>query len=169
MQSWQKYYFKHLHSGIRIKKIAAYIATALFNEGYDRNNYNISRSAIRQGHNYICTVKNRRSNSKKHPGSSSLVHWNGKLGLELEWSWYSTIDKRPKNWITIQKRIKIRFFDNAVPIESKRKMEVTLKNRERALEPSKRFLAHYAIPQEMTTRSLDEFVTCFMLGTAWRV
>ena len=34
MQSRQKYYFKHLHSGTRTVKIAAYIANALFNEGY---------------------------------------------------------------------------------------------------------------------------------------
>ena len=34
MQSREKDYFKHLHSGIRIMKIAAYIATGLFNEGY---------------------------------------------------------------------------------------------------------------------------------------
>ena len=37
-------------------------------------------------------------------------------------------------------------------------MVVALRNRDGRLEPSKRFLAHSAIPQEMTTRSLDEFV-----------
>ena len=34
MQSRKKDYFKHLHSVIIIVKIAAYIATVLFNEGY---------------------------------------------------------------------------------------------------------------------------------------
>ena len=34
MQSRQKHYCKYLHFGIRTVKIAAYIAIALFNEGY---------------------------------------------------------------------------------------------------------------------------------------
>ena len=34
MQSWQKDYFKHLHSGIKTVKNVGSIPTALFNEGY---------------------------------------------------------------------------------------------------------------------------------------
>ena len=34
MQGEQKYYFKHFHSGIRTVKVAACIATTIFNEGH---------------------------------------------------------------------------------------------------------------------------------------
>ena len=39
------------------------------------------------------------------------------------------------------------------------KMVVVSKNRDGVLEPSKRFPAHIANPQKITTRSLDEFIT----------
>ena len=50
------------------------------------------------------------------------------------------------------------FFDDEVPIETRRTMVVALKNRDRALGSSKRF-SDSANPQEMSTRGPDEFVT----------
>ena len=38
-------------------------------------------------------------------------------------------------------------------------MVVSFKNRDEALDPSKRFLSYSVIPQEITTRGLDKFVT----------
>ena len=54
--------------------------------------------------------------------------------------------------------VAVGFLDNAIPMETKRKIVVALKNWDEVLEPSKRFPSHNTNPQEMTTQGLDEFV-----------
>ena len=140
-----------------VKKIAK---RALIIDGseLDLNNNNISRSAVRRSRISARSKIAGQTQEDLQIAPSLVIHWDGKLLSDL--TRQATVDRMPvsisgvgtQQWLSVpklhavqeQSKIRLRFFDNPIPIETKRKMKVDLKIRVGPLEPSKRFPAHSA-------------------------